>query len=225
MKAFDLKNYKTEILNDRNAKNDLFAKVEVVGDLKVGKSSIIKRLTENIFTEEYTPTLGYEFSPCLIKVNDMILKFQIWDMCGNENYRSVLLNLYRNASLGILVYSVNDRKSFDNLPNWINQLKEYSLPETKLILLGNKCDELENRVVTFEEGKELSERYNLELFMEVSAKDGFNSPTFVELAAISLYQDFLTHKEESDYSISFINKNESIMLEEKYINRRKGRCC
>ena len=118
-------NYKAQILSNQNLKNDLFAKVEVVGDCEVGKTSIIKKITKDEFSEEYTPTLGYEFNPVLIKVNDMILKLQIWDMCGSENYRSILLNLYRNASLGILVYSVCSRKSFNNLENWITQLKNY----------------------------------------------------------------------------------------------------
>ena len=149
------KNYKTEIITDPNIKNDLFAKVEVVGDLEVGKTSILKRLTKNEFSQEYNPTLGYEFSPYLVKINNQIIKLQIWDMCGNDNYRSILLNLYRNASVGILVYSVCSRKSFNNLENWIEQLKKYALPGSKIILLGNKSDDEENREVSYEEGKEI----------------------------------------------------------------------
>ena len=95
--------YKTQIIKNIKAKCDLFAKIEVVGDLKVGKTSIVRRLIKNEFLEDYNATVGYEFNPYLIKVNNTIIKFQIWDMCGNDNYRSVLLNLYRNALLGILV--------------------------------------------------------------------------------------------------------------------------
>ena len=205
-------NYKTEIIKDQNTKNDLFAKVEVVGDLEVGKTSILKKITQNEFSEEYTPTLGYEFNPYLIKVNDTILKLQIWDMCGNENYRSVLLNLYRNASLGILVYSVTSKESFNNLENWISQLKKYALPGSKIILIGNKSDDEEKRVVTYEQGKEICEKNNLEFFMEVSAKNGFESPNFLELAAISLYKDYELHKDDNDMSLSLMNRGESIIL-------------
>ena len=148
-------NYTTEIIKDQNTKSDLFAKVEVVGDLEVGKTSILKKITQNEFIEDYTPTLGYEFNPYLVKVNDIILKLQIWDMCGNENYRSVLLNLYRNASLGILVYSVTSRESFNNLEKWITELKKYAFPGSKIFLLGNKCDDEEYREVSYEEGKEI----------------------------------------------------------------------
>ena len=137
--------YKTQIIRDIKAKTDLFAKVEVVGDLKVGKTSIIRRLIKNEYLEEYKATVGYEFNPYLIKVNNTIIKLQIWDMCGNDNYRSVLLNLYRNASLGILVYSVCSRESFNNLDNWISQLKKYALPNSKIILIGNQCDDEKKR--------------------------------------------------------------------------------
>ena len=219
------KNYTTEIIKDQNTKNDLFAKVEVVGDLEVGKTSILKKITQNEFSEEYTPTLGYEFNPYLIKVNDTILKLQIWDMCGNENYRSVLLNLYRNASLGILVYSVTSKESFNNLENWISQLKKYALPGSKIILIGNKCDDEEKRVVSYEEGKEICEKNNLEFFMEVSAKNGFESPNFLELAAISLYKDCELHKDDNDMSLSLMNRGESIMLDRKQMNKDHNKNC
>ena len=219
------KNYTTEIITDQNIKNDLFAKVEVVGDLEVGKTSILKKLTQNEFSEEYIPTLGYEFNPYLIKVNDIILKLQIWDMCGNENYRSVLLNLYRNATLGILVYSVCSRESFNNLENWISQLKKHSLPGSKIILLGNKCDNEENREVSYEEGKEVCEKNGLEFFMEVSAKNGFKSPNFLELSAISLYKDYELHKDDNDVSLSLMNRGESIMLDKKEIRKKNTNCC
>ena len=218
------KNYKTEIITDPNIKNDLFAKVEVVGDLEVGKTSILKRLTKNEFSQEYNPTLGYEFSPYLVKINNQIIKLQIWDMCGNENYRSILLNLYRNASLGILVYSVCSRKSFNNLENWIEQLKKYALPGSKIILLGNKSDDEENREVSYEEGKEICEKNNLEFFMEVSAKNGFESPNFLERAAIVLYKDYEMHKDESLDDVSLFDRGESIMLTKKDIKKNTN-CC
>jgi len=218
------KNYKTEIITDPNIKNDLFAKVEVVGDLEVGKTSILKRLTKNEFSQEYNPTLGYEFSPYLVKINNQIIKLQIWDMCGNDNYRSILLNLYRNASVGILVYSVCSRKSFNNLENWIEQLKKYALPGSKIILLGNKSDDEENREVSYEEGKEICEKNNLEFFMEVSAKNGFESPNFLERAAIVLYKDYEMHKDESLDDVSLFDRGESVMLTKKDIKKNTN-CC
>ena len=225
MEKIDTQNYKTEIIKDLNTRNDLFAKVEIIGDVKVGKSTILSRITKDTFKEEYSPTIGYEFSTYLIKVNNIVLKMQLWDMCGDENYRSVLLNLYRNTVVGILVYSVCSRESFNNLETWITNLKKCALPWSKLILLGNKCDDEEKREVTYEEGKKICDKYDLLFFMEVSAKKGFNSPNFLELAAISLYQDYENNKEnDNDISATLLNRTESIMLAGTRV-RKKDTCC
>ena len=225
MEKIDTQNYKTEIIKDLNTRNDLFAKVEIIGDVKVGKSTILSRITKDTFREEYSPTVGYEFSTYLIKVNNIVLKMQLWDMCGDENYRSVLLNLYRNTVVGILVYSVCSRESFNNLETWITNLKKCALPWSKLILLGNKCDDEEKREVSYEEGKKICDKYDLLFFMEVSAKEGFNSPNFLELAAISLYQDYENNKEnDNDISATLLNRTESIMLAGTRV-RKKDTCC
>jgi small GTP-binding protein len=225
MEKIDTQNYKTEIIKDLNTRNDLFAKVEIIGDVKVGKSTILSRITKDTFREEYSPTVGYEFSTYLIKVNNIVLKMQLWDMCGDENYRSVLFNLYRNTVVGILVYSVCSRESFNNLETWITNLKKCALPWSKLILLGNKCDDEEKREVTYEEGKKICDKYDLLFFMEVSAKEGFNSPNFLELAAISLYQDYENNKEnDNDISATLLNRTESIMLAGTRV-RKKDTCC
>ena len=225
MEKIDTQNYKTEIIKDLNTRNDLFVKVEIIGDVKVGKSTILSRITKDTFKEEYSPTIGYEFSTYLIKVNNIVLKMQLWDMCGDENYRSVLLNLYRNTVVGILVYSVCSRESFNNLETWITNLKKCALPWSKLILLGNKCDDEEKREVTYEEGKKICDKYDLLFFMEVSAKKGFNSPNFLELAAISLYQDYENNKEnDNDISATLLNRTESIMLAGTKV-KKKDVCC
>ena len=225
MESIDIQNYKTEIIKDVNTRNDLFAKVNIIGDAKVGKSTIISRLIKDKFKEEYSPTSGYEFSTYLIKVNNMVLKMQLWDMCGDENYRSALFNLYRNTVVGILVYSVCSRESFNNLETWITNLKKYALPWSKLILLGNKCDDEDKREVTYEEGKKISEKYNLFFFMEVSAKEGFKSPNFLELAAISLYEDYENNKDDdNDISATLLNRTESIMLAGTRV-KKKDMCC
>ena len=225
MNRIETSNYKTEIIKDLNTRNDLFAKVEIIGDVKVGKSTILSRITKDTFREEYSPTVGYEFSTYLIKVNNIVLKMQLWDMCGDENYRSVLFNLYRNTVVGILVYSVCSRESFNNLETWITNLKKCALPWSKLILLGNKCDDEEKREVSYEEGKKICDKYDLLFFMEVSAKEGFSSPNFLELAAISLYQDYENNKEnDNDISATLLNRTESIMLAGTRV-RKKDTCC
>ena len=215
------KNYKIKKIENSKTKCDITSKIEIVGDSKVGKTSITKKLINNNFKSEYTPTKGYEFYPYIIKIEDIFIKIQLWDMCGAENYHSALLNLYRNASIGVLVYSISDYKSFENLDTWINEMKKYA-PYSKIILLGNKSDEEEKREVSYDDGKKIYQKYNLDLFMEVSAKNGFISPNFLEIAAIDLYEESLTQSDKTDNTA--FNNSESITLS-KICGKQKVRCC
>ena len=202
------KNYKTEIIKDTKSKFEFFVKVLVVGDVEVGKTSIIKKLIQDEFTEEYIPTKGYNFNLYFIKVNHTVIKFQIWDMCGAENYRQNALQLYRNANLGILVYSISSKASFNNLESWIKNMIIKS-PSTKIILLGNKSDENDKREVSYEEGKKICEKYKLEYFTEISATNDIKSPNFMEIGAISIYKDY----ENNPNDVSGVGMSESVMLE------------
>ena len=216
------KNYKIKIIeNVNNSKLDyLFSKILIIGDCKVGKSSLIKKITTNKFEANYKPTKGYEFYNYMVKIDDTYIKLQVWDMCGDENYRPALLNLYRNATFGILVYSINDYKSFKNLDTWITQLKKIAPVNNKILLIGNKSDEAENREVAYDDGKKICQKYNLELFMEVSAKNGIQSPNFLEMICVNIYEEYLQHGDEMDTTYN----NESITLG-TLSGKQKFRCC
>ena len=80
-------------------------KLIIIGETGVGKSSVLKRAVKNIFDENYQATIGFEFLLMHFKVNDLKLKLQIWDTCGQEMYRSLVQGFYHNSSLALLVYS------------------------------------------------------------------------------------------------------------------------
>ena len=103
------------------------------------------------------------------------------------------------------------------------EIKKYSAPCSKLILLGNKCDNEEKREVSFEEGKKICDKYNLLFFMEVSAKTGFNIQKFLELAAIYIYQDYEINKNDEN-NISTTLMTESIILKTND-NKINNNCC
>jgi signal recognition particle receptor subunit beta len=81
----------------------------------IGKSCVLKRLVENEFKEDHDVTVGVEFGSFLIKVEDKILKLQIWDTAGQESFRSITKIFYRGAHAAILGYSINKKDSFENL--------------------------------------------------------------------------------------------------------------
>jgi Ras-related protein Rab-11A len=99
---------------------------------------------KDIFMKESISTVGFEFLTFTIKLNDKIIRLQIWDTCGQEIYKSLVSSFYRNTSLAILVYSIDNRNSFNDIDIWLKELKTHSNPDVKLFLIGNKSD-LESR--------------------------------------------------------------------------------
>jgi small GTP-binding protein len=133
------KNY--EILPEDYPNYDLSFKVIVIGNSGVGKSCLSVKATKNIFTESYSATIGFEFFTFNIKLNNnKVIKLQIWDTCGQEIYRSLITNFYRNCSLAIIVYSVTEYiyyiMLFIIVVKALNQLKHGSKnSEQKRILM------------------------------------------------------------------------------------------
>ena len=161
-----------EILSDDKT-YDLTFKIILIGDSGVGKSSLIIRTSKSYFEENYKATIGFEFFTFVCKINDKIIKLQIWDTCGQEVYRSLIVSFYRNSSLAIIVYSVDNIDSFLHINNWLNDLRDKNNPNIKKFLIGNKNDLENERKVSFEEGKKFADSNDI-LFFESSAKTGNN---------------------------------------------------
>ena len=222
--------FKYEILPDDYTQYDLSFKIIVIGDSGVGKSCLTNKATKNIFEESYNATVGFEFFSFNIKMNDKIIKLQIWDTCGQELYRSLITNFYRNSSLAIMVYAINNKDSFDNIDVWLKELRTHSNPDAKVFLIGNKIDLDTERKVLKEEGENYSNENKLNLFMESSAKTGFNAQKiFIEAAKI-LYEDYLKYQDKNDISRASIgsfkpinqNNNNKIVPPSK---PNSGGCC
>ena len=194
-----------EILPETNNKYDLTFKIIIIGDSGVGKSCLTQMATKNNFESNYQTTIGFEFFVLNIKIGDKIIKLQIWDTCGQEIYRSLISNFYRNASLAIMVYSVTDRKSFENLDLWYKELRTNSTSQINVFLIGNKIDLEEEREVRSEEGETFKEKYELIKFIESSAKSGFNALNIFIEAAKLLYDEYLQENKNKMVNDSYNN--------------------
>ena len=129
-----------QILPSDYIRYDYNYKIIVIGDSGVGKTSITYRVTKREFLEKISPTLGFEFFPFVLKYKEKVIKLEIWDTCGQESYRSLIKSFFNNSSLAIIVYAIDDLKTFNSLEEWIRQCKTLCSPETKLVLIGNKAD-------------------------------------------------------------------------------------
>lgn len=101
--------------------------------------------------------MGVEFGSYLMKVEDKILKLQIWDTAGQECFRSITKIFYRGAHVVILSYSILQGASFENLTSWLKEVRTQCSPDVMLFLLGNKLDMESMRVVTLDNILEFKE--------------------------------------------------------------------
>ena len=217
------KNYKIEILDEYHKKYDLNFKIIVIGNIGVGKSCLSLKATKGIFLEEYISTIGFEFYCFNVKVDDKIIKLQIWDTCGQEAYRSLIKNFYRNASLAIIVYSVEDSQSFFDIDIWLKQIKTYGTSSCKIFLIGNKIDTNDRKVST-EQGIKCKNDFFFDCFMETSAKDGINTKElFVNCASI-LYEENRNLMEQISEDNIKNNDSISLSIDKNDIYEEKEQC-
>lgn len=150
---------------------DYLFKILLIGDSGVGKSSVLLRFVDNDFTESFISTIGVDFKIRTIRLNDKIIKLQIWDTAGQDRFRTIVSSYYRGAQGIIIVYDVSDRQSFHNVRYWMEEINKYANSLCKKILVGNKIDL--KRCVTYEEGSDLAQSLDIP-FIETSAKSGSN---------------------------------------------------
>ena len=147
-------------------------KIIFCGDAGVGKTSIIISLMGQKFSEEYEPSIGVDFFSKTFRYKERMLKLQIWDSAGQEKFRSLIPNYIRGSSLIFLIFDITNKTSYDNIPEWIKFITDID-NNGNIILVGNKIDLKEKRVVNKEEAEKFSQEKKYEYF-EVSAKEGSN---------------------------------------------------
>lgn len=163
---------------------DYLIKLLLIGDSGVGKSCLLLRFSDDAFTPSFITTIGIDFKIRTIELDGKKIKLQIWDTAGQERFRTITTAYYRGAMGILLVYDVTDEKSFSNIRNWIRNIEQHATESVSKMLIGNKCDMAEKRVVTPEQGQSLADEYHIP-FMETSAKNSINvEKAFFTLASI-----------------------------------------
>ena len=218
-------NIEFEILSEDYTNFDLSFKLIVIGDSGVGKSCLTNNAIKNTFDDAYNATVGFEFFTFNIKLNNKVVKLQIWDTCGQELYRSLITNFYRNSSLAIIVYAINSKDSFENIEMWLRELRTHSNPDAKVFLIANKIDLENERKITKEQGENFCKMNKLNLFIEASAKTGFNSKKIFIKAAKMLFDEHLKYKDADIPNVEVEEKSVEILKQpDKNKDKKKG-CC
>jgi Ras-related protein Rab-1A len=170
---------------------DYLFKLVLIGDSGVGKSCILLRFADDSFTDSYITTIGVDFRFRTIAVDSKNVKLQIWDTAGQERFRTITSAYYRGADGILLAYDTTDRDSFDHVDSWLQEVNKYASDKTVKVLVGNKSDKGDARVVSVEEGRQKAEALGLS-FIETSAKDA----THIEEAFMIISRQLVRIREQ-----------------------------
>ena len=164
---------------------DYVLKICLLGNGNVGKTSLVYRYIENRFSRDFKSTLGVN----LLKKNIVLeneyegksASIQIWDLGGQQAYRK-LRKLYLEGSQGaLIVFDVTDKQSFDDLEEWIQSLIEIRGNDVPMIIIGNKIDLVESRIVAEDVARKYATRYNAEIIFTSAATGEQVEDAFKEL--------------------------------------------
>lgn len=207
------------------ATDELVFKVLSLGDSGVGKTCLILRYTDNTFDDSSLATIGVDFKLKSIEYKSRKAKMKIWDTAGQEKYKLLTQQYYKNADGILLMFDTNNYSSFERISYWMEQIKLFAhLESTPIILIGTKTDKNE-RKVDIKEAEEAAKKFNLD-FIETSAKKNENISQVFEL----LYEKIFEVKSRYIYDhinnkgTVFINLSKQKEEEEKRLREQK-KCC
>ena len=210
-----------EEVTSGDVREDYKLKVVIVGDSGVGKSNLIKRFTVNEFLPNSKATVGVEFLSKSYKINDKIFKIEMWDTAGQERYKSITSAYYKGAKGALLVYDVTSAQSFENIDKWYNEIKEKTNKDIKLILIGNKIDLKESKVVDTDNALVKAKTWGIPL-METSAKSAQNVKEAFHDLLKEMYLEM--NKNLQNAENKNLENNNGLQLDTNEKKEKKG-CC
>ena len=195
-------------------------KVLLLGNSNVGKSSLFLRFVDDIWNDTFVPTIGVDFKIKTFEIDSKKIKMQIWDTAGQERFKNIIASYYRGAHGILLLYDVTDKDSFKNLSNWLIEIEKNASKNVLKVLIGNKSDLEDKRLVSYNQGKEFADTYGLK-FIETSAKKNLN----VNEAFETLGRELMIASADKKISNQKQNKKISVAKAQDLNIKKKDGCC
>jgi len=164
---------KIEEVDDNSEVENFSIKMVIVGDSGVGKSNILTRYVNDKFAIDSKSTVGVELSTKTYKIENKLIKMHLWDTAGQERYKSITAAYYKGAKGAMIVYDITNRQSYENVSKWLGEIKELADKTICIMMVGNKADLTEQRVVSQEESINKAKELGIPI-METSALDSSN---------------------------------------------------
>ncbi|KAG3278919.1 RAB35, member RAS oncogene family [Ictidomys tridecemlineatus] len=191
--------------------------IVVLSPAGVGKSSLLLRFADNTFSGSYITTIGVDFKIRTVEINGEKVKLQIWDTAGQERFRTITSTYYRGTHGVIVVYDVTSAESFVNVKRWLHEINQ-NCDDVCRILVGNKNDDPERKVVETEDAYKFAGQMGIQLF-ETSAKENVNVEEMfnciTELVLRAKKDNLAKQQQQQQNDVVKLTKN----------SKRKKRCC
>ena len=195
-------------------------KVLLLGNSNVGKSSLFLRFVDDMWNDTFVPTIGVDFKIKTFDIDEKKIKMQIWDTAGQERFKNIIASYYRGAHGILLIFDVTDKDSFKNLSNWLIEIEKNASKNVLKVLIGNKTDLEEKRVITYNQGKEFADTYGLK-YIETSAKKNLN----VNEAFETLGRELMAASDDKRITKTKPNKKISVAKAQDLTPEKKKGCC
>ena len=203
-----------------NEDYEFIFKVLLLGNSNVGKSSLFLRFIDDIWNDTFVPTIGVDFKIKTFNIDNKKIKMQIWDTAGQERFKNIIASYYRGAHGILLIFDVTDKDSFKNLSNWLIEIEKNANKNVLKVLIGNKTDLEEKRVITYHQGKEFADNYGLK-YIETSAKKNLN----VNEAFETLGRELMAASDDKRITKTKPNKKISVAKAQDLTPEKKKGCC
>ena len=200
-------------MNEEEKKDsDMIIKLLLIGNTYVGKTMIVQKFIDNSFSKSTVSTIGVDLQSKIIDISGKKVKYLIWDTAGEDRMKTMTYSYYRGCHVILVVYDVTERKSFQNVTTWVECIEKFAKSNVLKILVGNKTDLEDKRVVTKEEGKKLAMDNGLKYY-EISALKITGLHEMFEDVA----KEYVEIYEQKAYKNFQLKKNE-------IVKKKKG-CC
>ncbi|CAB4252482.1 similar to Saccharomyces cerevisiae YFL038C YPT1 Rab family GTPase, involved in the ER-to-Golgi step of the secretory pathway [Maudiozyma barnettii] len=213
-----------------NSEYDYLFKLLLIGNSGVGKSCLLLRFSDDTYSNDYISTIGVDFKIKTVELEGKTVKLQIWDTAGQERFRTITSSYYRGSHGIIIVYDITDQESFNGVKMWLQEIDRYATSTVLKLLVGNKCDLTDKRVVEFDVAKEFAEANNMP-FLETSALDSTNvEEAFLTMAKQikeSMAKQKLTDDNNGKGNGNNANKNDkgNVNLNGQSLTNSSSGCC
>ena len=207
-------------------------KIVVIGDSKVGKTTIIKYLISNHIIKNSEPTAIFSHFFKNYNIFGKTIGLQIWDTSGEDAYRCLLQRFFRFSLCIFIVFSLENENSFNNVPSWLEEVKnnnDFNFSDSIKILIGTKINEISNEIIKKDIIQEFCRKNEIDEYFEVNLETGENINELFQNIALKLYNKFVVTTLESheieEYADNFTGIKNGYINNKSYYNYCKSCLC